>query len=332
MAAPPKLHHYVPQVYLRRFRNASGRLIAYRKDDPTHPHPKLPKEVGAQNNYYTQPLADGSFDRGLENFFQITEDLWPAIVESFEVEGQLPQLLIEPFYQFMGAMKVRGPASRDPAELAYAEHVRMAGELMEQRGELPVPPPGLEEALKIKNLILSVNPHQSIHALPHMLTGFARVIDQLGFCLVRNETAFNLITSDNPVVYFDPTIPEDHLRPYAIKNGPPIELLFPITPKLLIVGHSDWAGPYSHTHFRVMRCQNANIIRRANRFIARFGYREVYSTDRAHDSLIVKWAAESPIVRNTALETNGGKVVITQWVFGARPTKPKWKRSTPPSA
>jgi hypothetical protein len=317
---------------LRQFTNGDGRLTAYRKDDPKNPHPKLPKEVGAQNNYYSQPLPDGSLDRGLENFFQLTERLWPSIIESFKSSGQLPHDLVEPFYQFMGAMRVRGPASRDAAELTYAEQVRMAGELLERRGDLPCPPPGLEEALSMKNLVLTVDPHQSIHALPHMLDGFARVLAHLGFCVVRNETPIDLITSDNPVVYFDPAVPEDGLRPYAIEDGPPIELIFPITPKLLIVGHSDWAGPYSHSNFREMRCTATNIIRRTNRYVARFGYREVYATDRAHDALIAKWADQSPVVRNTTLKTDTGSGIITEWVFGSRPPKPKWKPSTPPSA
>lgn len=332
MAAPAKLHHYVPQAYLKPFTNDAGRLVAYRKDDPTNPHLKVTKEVGAQNNYYTQPLPDGTLDRGLETFFQNAENLWPSLVESLCTTGQPTPDLIEPFFEFMGAMRVRGPASRDAAELAYAEHVRMAGELMERRGEFPSPPAGFEEALSMKNLVLSVDPHQSIHALPHMLAGFSRVIEHLGFCLVRNETTIDLITSDNPVVYFDPTMPEDRLRPYAIENGPPIELLFPITPKLLVVGHSDWAGPFGHTHFRQMQCTTPSTIRRANRYIARFGYREIYATNREHDGLVTKWASESPIISNTAFDTERGRAVITRWVFGPRPVKPKWKRSKPPSA
>lgn len=332
MPGPPKLHHYVPQVYLRAFTNENGRLTAYRKDDPKSPHPKLPREVGAQNNYYAQPLPDGSLDRGLEKFFQLTEDRWPSIVESFKSSGQLSEDLVEPFYQFMGAMRVRGPASRDAAELTYAEQVRMAGEVLQRRGDLPSPPPGLEEALSMKNLVLKVDPHQSIHALPHMLDGFSKVLEYLGFCVVRNETPIDLITSDNPVVYFDPTVSENALRPYAIQNGPPIELMFPITPKLLIVGHSNWAGPYRHSTFSEIRCTTADMIRRANRYVARFGYREVYATNRAHDVLIEKWADQSPVVRNTILKTDTGSGVISEWVFGSRPSKPKWRGPQPSSA
>ncbi|WP_428063123.1 DUF4238 domain-containing protein [Brevundimonas sp.] len=327
MPAPAKLHHYVPQVYLRQFTNSSGRLTAYRKDDPENPHPKLPREVGAQNNYYTQPLPDGSLDRGLEKFFQQSEDHWPSIIDAFKKDGQLPKALIEPFYDFMGSMKVRGPASRDAAELVYAEQVRMAGEMMERRGDLPRPPTGMEEALSLKNLTISINPHQSIHAMPPMLIGFSRVLDQVGFCLAINETDVDFITSDNPVVYFDPSMSEEHLRPYAIEHGPPIELLFPLTPKLMIVGHSDWAGPYSHAHFRSMRCNDRMIIRRANRFIARFGYREIYATDRSHDALVTKWANTSPIVANQVYPTENGTALLNQWVFGARPVKPKWSRT-----
>jgi len=261
-----KLHHYVPEAYLKPFTNRDKRLVAYRKDDPKNPHQKLPREVGAQNHYYAQPLPDGSRDTGLETFFQRTENVWPDIVKSLDATGQVTPALAESFFEFMGLMRVRGPSSRDAAELAYAEHVRLAGEMMERRGDFPPSPAGLEEALRMENLILTVDPHQSIHALPHLLNGFGRVLELLGFGLARNETATAFLTSDNPVVYFDPTMPEDRLRPYAIENGPPVELLFPISPKLLVVGHSDWASPFAHENFRQLKCSNPNDVRRVNRY------------------------------------------------------------------
>lgn len=328
MAAPPKLHHYVPQTYLRQFTRRDGRVFVYRKDDPANPHPRLPRETGAQNNYYAQPLADGTLDRGLEAFFQRTETLWPSIVHSLSTEGQLPNDLVEPFYEFLGAIKVRGPVSRDAAELMLAEQVRAAGKIMQERGDLPVPPPGLEDILDINNLVLSIDPHQSIHAMPYLLKGFARVLDLVGFSLVRNDTRVDLITSDNPISYFDASAPEADLKPYAIESGPPVELIFPITPRLLLVGHSDWIGPKSHSVFRQLLCRDPQVIKRANRFTARFAYKEIYAVDRAHDDLVRKWADKSPVVHNKILDLEDGNAVISQWVFGSRPLKPKWTGET----
>lgn len=326
MAAGAKRHHYVPQGYLRAFANNADRIFAYRKDNPTAPHLRAVRDVGAENYYYAQPKPDGSRDlETLEKLFQQTENLWPDMVRVFEDAKQLPVHLIEPFYQFIGLLRVRGPASRDVAELALAEQVRAFGKIMQEREDLPVPPLGLEEALAFDNLSISIDPHQSLHAMPHMLNGFARVLEYLGFSIVRNETSIPLITSDNPVVYFDPSTPEDQLRPYAIESGPPIELLLPISPRLLLVGHSDWATPYSHENFRHISCGNVQAIKRANRFIARFSYREVYAGTRSHDALIAKWSEHSPIARNSKLKTPDGTAIITQWVFGPRPSKPKWK-------
>lgn len=324
--ANSKRHHFVPQGYLKAFSNADERLFAYRKDCPGEPHLRSIRDVAAENYYYAQPTPDGSRDlESLEKFFQQTENLWPDMVRTFERGNQLDRQLVEPFYQFIGALRVRGPASRDVAELAMAEQVRAFGEILEARGDLPIPPAGLEDALTFKNLTISIDPHQSIHAMPHMLDGFAHVLEYLGFAIIINETNVPLLTNDNPVIYFDPTVSEKDLRPYSIENGPPIELLMPITPKLLLVGHSQWAGPHSHLNLRYLPCQSPQIIKRANRFAARFAYREIYANSRSHDALVEKWSELSPVARNVQLQTAGGTAVVTQWIFGPRPNKPKWK-------
>jgi len=315
----------VPQGYLKAFADDNERLFAYRKECPEEPHLRSIREVAAENYYYAQPAQDGSRDlETLEKFFQKTENLWPEIVRTFESGSQLPDRLVEPFFQFLGGLRVRGPASRDVAELALAEQVRAVGQMLERRGDLPEPPAGLEDALTFENLEISIDPHQSIHAMPHMLAGFAKVLEHLGFAIMRNETSIPFLTSDNPVIYFDPSVPEDRLRPYAIENGPPIELLMPITPKLMLIGHSGWAGPHSHRTLRYLDGRDPQVIKRANRFTARFAYREVFASSRSFDELVAKWSKLSPVARNVRLNTPDGTLVVTQWIFGPRPKKPKW--------
>jgi hypothetical protein len=308
------------------------RLFAYRKDNPNEPHLRSIRDVAAENYYYAQIKPDGSRDlETLEKLFQQSENRWCEIVAAFERGEQLSNDLTEAFFEFLGALRVRGPASRDAAELALAEQVRVFGQAMEKRGDFGVPPAGLEEALAFENLTISIDPHQSLHLMPYMLQGFSKVLDQVGFSILINYTKTPLITCDNPVIYFDPSLSEENIRPYAIENGPPIEILLPLTPKLLLVGHSDWAGPYSHRNLRYRTCSNPQIIKRANRYIARFAYREVFASTRTHDALVAKWADQSPIVRNSQLKTSAGTAIITQWIFGRRPVKPKWKSTTPPS-
>ncbi|MFZ0267361.1 DUF4238 domain-containing protein [Caulobacter sp.] len=325
-AEGPKKHHYVPQTYLRAFSDATGRLYSYRKDDPGNPHLTHIRNVAAENYYYAQPTPDGGRNLdALEKAFGEIESGWPEIVAILSKGQQLASSNLDTFYQFLGLMRVRGPASRDAIELTMAEQVRSLGRMLEKRGELPPKPASMEEALAFDNLQISIDPHQSLHMMPAVMVGFGKVLHVLGFSIIRNKTDISLLTSDNPVIYFDPSMPEATVRPYAIENGPPVELLFPLSPSLLLIGHSDWAGPKGHTYLRFVTCSDKQIIRRANRFIARFGYNSVFSPDRSSDKLIAKWAHESPISKTVTFPTSDGEITVSQTVFGQRPTKPKWR-------
>ena len=48
----------------------------------------------------------------------------------------------------------------------------------------------------------------SLHAMPDLAKGFSIILDQLGFEVLHNKTDVSFLTSDNPVVCFDPTVPE----------------------------------------------------------------------------------------------------------------------------
>jgi hypothetical protein len=153
----------------------------------------------------------------------------------------------------------------------------------------------------------------SLHAMPDLARGFSIILDQLGFEVLHNKTDVSFLTSDNPVVCFDPTVPEARVLPYQVR--PPlgsIELLFPIDAETILRGHTGLrrAGPRSLRHVALTDRQEA---KRFNRFAARFGYRFVFARDRSHEVLIVKHASTSPVIN-----------MLNGCVFGPRPTKPKW--------
>lgn len=316
----------MPQTYLRAFSDATERLYSYRKDDPHNPHLTHIRNVAAENYYYAQPTPDGGRNLdALEKAFGKIESGWPEIIALLSKGQQLLPPNLDTFYQFLGLMRVRGPAVRDAIELTMAEHVRSLGRILEKNGKLPPKPLGMEEILAFDNLSISVDPHQSLHMMPAAMEDFGKVLHVLGFSIIRNETDISLLTSDNPVIYFDPSAPETTVRPYAIESGPPIELLFPISPRLLVVGHSDWVGPTGHTYFKFSRCTDRQAIKRANRFIARFGYGAIFASDRSNDRIIAKWSHESPIAKTVVFPTPEGEITVAQTAFGQRPTKPKWK-------
>jgi hypothetical protein len=156
--------------------------------------------------------------------------------------------------------------------------------------------------------------------MPALANGFAIVLDQLEFEVIHNRTDVSFLTSDNPVVYFAPTVPDAKVLPYRVR--PPhgeIELLFPIDADTVVRGRTGPAGP------RYVALSDRQFAKRINRFVARFGHRFVFSRDKTHEALIIKHAGTSPITKTINMTSPTGEAfVLSECVFGTRPTKPKW--------
>src|SRR3546814_7514224 len=74
--------------------------------------------------------------------------------------------------------------------------------------------------------LVSIDPHRSIHAMVAVMQGMAQLFSIIGIAAVHNATARPFLTSDNPILWFDPSIPFSEQRPYTINvDGGPV-LLF----------------------------------------------------------------------------------------------------------
>jgi hypothetical protein len=121
-------------------------------------------------------------------------------------------------------------------------------------------------------------------------------------------------------------VPEGRVLPYQVRPPPhgSIELLFPIDAETLLRGHTGLsrAGPRNLARVVLTDRQQA---KRINRFTARFGYRFVFARDRIHESLIIKHASTSPVIKVISVPSpTGGVFMQNACVFGPRPIKPKW--------
>lgn len=320
-----KRHHYVPITYLNGFNDASERIFAYRKDKPQNALHLKPSEIAFERYYYSQPLPDGGRDNNaLEDFFSTVESPWPSIVDAMQRRQDVNSLL-EPIFRFLTMLRVRVPAARDMVELGLAAYARATMRHLDETGHLPPKPRGYEDILDRSEI--AIDPHQSIHAMPHLSLGFGRLLSSLGFQIVHNETDLDFITSDNPVVVFDPDVAEEAMLPYLV-GAPPrrAELLFPITPKLVLRGLTDLNQDFASRGIRHFRLGLRGEAKRLNRLVARFGYRFVFSCTPTHHALVQKYAALSPVADPITIKlSTGGYKVESRLVFGPRPQKPKWE-------
>lgn len=231
-----KRHHYVPKAYLKPFCDGGGKLYVYRKDDPAKVIQQSPDGVGFHKYFYSQPLPDGGHDHDkLEGFFSAYEAKWPEIVRKFRAGVNVNDAL-DTIYAFIGLQRARVPAARDACEKLLAETVKATMRQMDAAGKLPPPPKGFEDILD--HIDVAIDPHQSIHAMVHMIKGIGNLLEQIGIGVLHNKTEVPFLTSDNPVIWFDPSLAESEMRPYAVRLDGPIVLMFPVAPDLMIYGHS----------------------------------------------------------------------------------------------
>lgn len=317
-----KKHHYIPECYLKRFCDEQGQLIQYRKDDPERLSRHSPSNVAFHKYYYSQPLLEGGRDNNsLENLFCEIEAKWPTIVKRLLARENVNDLL-EDIFAFIGLQRVRVPATRDACEALLAETVRSTMKIMDAAGGLEPKPEGFEDILS--HVEVAIDPHQSIHAMVDMLRGAGEIFTQIGIGVIHNLTDVAFLTSDNPAIWFDPSVCESVMRPYWRREAGPVVMLFPVTPHLLIYGHSSMREQFEIEGLQNIELADRAFVEAVNRHVCRFAYKAIYAQKTGHESLIKKHSGISPILRTQLVPVESGEAILCEYIFGPRPAKPKW--------
>lgn len=317
-----KRHHYIPKAYLKFFCDDGGMVCVYPKDEPGKVFRQSPDSTGFHKYYYSQPLPEGGNDHNtLEDHFSNLESKWPAIVERLK-RRQVVNDALEDIFAFIGLQRVRVPASRDATEKIDAEMVMATLRTLDAAGKLPPKPKGHEDILD--HVEVSIDPHRSIHAMVRVLQGLGQVFDRIGIGALHNMTDIPFLTSDNPVAWFDPSVPEVAMHPYVLQPTGPVVLLFPVTPQLMIYGHSSMKEGFAREGMGLGELTNPESVKAMNRQICRFAYKVVFARAAGQENLIKKHASLSPVLQATAVPGESGQLLVYQMVFGKRERKPKW--------
>lgn len=320
-----KHHHHSPKAYLKAFCDEDGMVNIYRKDDPHKVIRQTPKNCGYHKDYYAQPLPDGGKDHNsLEDLFSEYESKWPVIVEKIRRQEDVNEC-IKDISAFIALQRARVPATRDAIERMLADSVEAVARSMDAAGELSPKPKGYEDILD--HIEVAVDPHQSIHAMPDIILAIGQVMEKIGIGALINNTDISFVTSDNPVIWFDPSVPEDQMQPYSIRKNGPILLLFPIAPDIMIIGDSSNHDQYSKYGFGFGNLSDPNQVEIMNRHICRFAYEAVFSQGPGLEELVKQYAEVSPVVKTQAIQTANGDFILPEYIWGPREPKPKWKRS-----
>jgi len=318
-----KRHHFVPRAYLQAFVDDKKRVHVFRKDDVDARIYQSPENFAFHKYYYSQTDKDGNRDNRLEDLFSDVETTWPHLVQRMRNgHGINDEVSLSQLFEFMALQRVRVPATRDLIELAKAEEVKLELRKRNRKGELPPLPKGLENLLD--QIVVAIDPQQSLIAMARLLERVGVVLSELGYQIVHNRTQIPFLTSDNPVVWFDPVISEKKLQPYAISKNGPIALYFPISPDCMIYGHTTFHSRFVRVGCIEHNCSDENRVRSINRMICRFAYQAVFSRDESQRECVRDFANISPILKISYLPGAMEPIGVLSQVFGARTTKPKW--------
>lgn len=319
-----KRHHFVPKAYLKAFCDQQGRLLVYRKDGPSAPLRVAPDGTQFRRYYYSQPTPEGGQDNNtLEQLFSAVESDWPGTISKLHLRVDANDRL-ENLFQFMALQRVRVPAARDAAEAVLAKTVKDTMMAMLANGTLPPPPLGLEDLPS--KVLVSIDPHESIHAMAAMIQGMEEIYSMLGFAIIHNTTTRPFLTSDNPVLWFDPSLPVDVQRPYTISpDGCSGLLFFPVSPTLVLVGSTEYKDTFKQHGLLYSDAPDVAWVDFVNEQVCRFAYEAVIAQSAGQEELIAKYVAISPIHEAISLPLGKGVVTIHQYAFGARTVKARWR-------
>jgi hypothetical protein len=218
--------------------------------------------------------------------------------------------------------RARVPASRDATERIDAERMLARARRLDAAGKLPPKPKGFEDILS--RVEVSINPHQSIHAMVPVAQGIGQVFDRIGFGALHNKTEIPSLTSDNPVIWFDPSVKDSDLQPYVLRPDGPIVLLFPVSPSLVIYGDSPMRDQFASEGLGVAVLSDTGLVEAINRQVCRFGYQAIFAQEAGQERLIEEYAGLSPTIRFDRIGAGEGEVVVFEMIFGKRGRKPKW--------
>lgn len=291
--------------------------------------PIAPSQIAFQNYYYSQPKPCGGRDNNLveDLFSQEVEQFWPAAKQAAVTDTLDPQTWSH-LYLMIASLRARVPAMRELIEGALAQQVMGIAAKMDREGRLPPMPTELGDIWS--TLSIAIDPHQSMHAMPAILESMNAVVNGMGFEVLHNRTALPFITSDNPVVFYDPRFPESRRKPYNLDRKPVrAELQFPIDASTLLRGATSLRERQGSGRPTSREIKDDAIVRRHNRNTARYAYRMAFARDRSADRMIGLFADQSPVLDAGWAKLGRSDLFWMQTKFGRRPQLPKWADDDP---
>jgi|GEM_PF-1195072 len=322
----PKWHHYVPVTYLKHFCDSTGTLMVHRKAANFAARRLRPKDIAAAHDFYSWPRDDGTIDRAsFERIFdRFAEVDWNGLVNKFQRQETLDDADLEPVATFICLQHARVPAVRDAIESRLSASVMEELRRLHMNGNLPPLP---AELRSIDDLVAPIDPSTSLEALEHSMDAAQRAMNRVTFRVVHNRADEEFLTSDNPVIWFDPSrVRTPSFSPYVLSPDGPTTFLVTISPTICLVGRSGDQG----FGWDAVEATDNSTVSFINEMVAAFAHEWVFSRNHDATCYVDRHRHISPVMEHKRFQLpDGTEHFRWQWAFGARSKKPKWQRPKP---
>lgn len=265
-------HHYVPQLYLKRFTNRINKKVLWDYDKSTGlALPSSPKKCGCEDYFHAIQRKDGTldtdtientlsrhFENGVANLYPLLRQGQPFNPEQWKT-----------FHKFAAMMFVRvprhvGTINSFLTKLCEARYATALGqpEFVDKCRSRGVPLEALKSAT-----VTATKDFALTTALRGVGTPLA-LFQQMSWCFYVAPLKSFYVTGDNPVFYCVPN--RRGLYPPGLADKE-IEVTFPLTKSICAVGQ--WADPfncegeYIPVNEQVVAEINLRTVRAARRFV-----------------------------------------------------------------
>jgi Protein of unknown function (DUF4238) len=300
MVAPKKeRHHYVPVFYLQGFRDSGDASRVWQYDKQTLSVRSISvRDAALEKHYYSFVDEDGKRDSAtIENELEKVENVCAPIHRKLLSATPLTNEERSEFAVFMGLMMTRAPVLRLNYERMAAEVVKRLTQSRARAGAFDdILSEGPQEVADILrgaidrgDFDVDVLPQISLDVIP-LATTFGHIIEQMCWVLLEVRGGrYRLVTSDNPLVYSDPS--HDSSSPYGYGlNSPNVEVTFPLSLNVVLV--CGWRASHNGKLFR--RSASEAKVAMINKRTIADAQRFVYASEQSEGLLkIVRRCAET---------------------------------------
>lgn len=318
----PKRQHTIPRVYLENFVDSDDRLTVWSKRRKQTQRP-FPGDALIRSYYYSQPVdgvdnANHSIETDLLGGIETSYPKLLRAVLSGEKDIDLELLL-----HTILMLRSRSAAFREPFEIALSDLVEKQIKSIPSK-ELPPPPKNFPDIRD--HLVVTIDPHRSLHAMAYYITNYARPITFMEWTVRSAPKGRELLTSDNPVVWYErgfgASLPVIYTRNPTLKT----RAVVPVTRTEALVGRPSATGDIRFLGRGPEL--SGELIRECNRIQMACSWDDVVMSAKLPKLDIERFGGLAPRMDISHYEPESGAFLLNEEYLGSFRKKYKFERSS----